>query len=945
MVNNALPLNWFTPYCCLSPTAHKQYSFCCAVFKWIYTLALWLLLLTSPASTHAQSKTQWRLQLHDCQLQGEFIDHRMAIDPEFHLQECEVFDLKVIRGSKLTVSFPIEPVQIIPELVPEVWVKSNREDIRLAARVVYPNSKKANGDGPVVDWIWGPRYKQQNRWQHLSYRDMPSNIAESFARQLWSLREQHGSHLQSRGAYIDQLKLELFDGTGHYNVAIGKVNINGAARFHVEGETKYLEDFSDIQKVTWQPRTTDARRDGTVLEVDGQAFFARVIQHNGESFEFLREMGFNTVQLPTVATETQLAAAKANNLWIICPPPPDIGLKPLGFGYDRVLAWEVGNNIQARDLRRVEQTVREIRASDPHQSRPIFANVQSSWSDFVHVLDILSTGVAPLGTTFSVNRYGSWINSRSLLASNRIPIFADIQTESDSALAFQSAAFVGQIPPMPISKEQMQCLAFEAISGGARGLRFTSRTRLDTDDLATQLRCRTLIWLLAQLNMFEPWVAGGAVEGEVSTGDPSLKITSIKTQRARLFLLQRLTGHEQWVAGEVELKKTVFNDLNTATDRAYLINEMGVRPLSSPRSHTGATIAVEDCPQNAAIVLTQDALVINRLSGNVANQNTMIVARRDITRNWIAIEQLVLDQLAANNQVVPIASGALREAQSYFEQAERLIRTNSQNTSIVWMDKADQRLALARKKVIEHARSQFASPSNPPLLSHFALVPQHWNTARRLSGRTWHPNALPGGDFESLNQLTNTGWSNQKWGVEKFQSLVELSPTAARGGKTGLRMVVQPPKRTNGQIVVENTPVWITSAPVAVKTGQMVRIHGWVNVPAAIAGSDDGAMIIDSIGGGSLAERVFVTNGWQEFSIYRAVLQDTDLRLTFAMTGVGQVYFDEVTVRAVDLPSPVRRPASNPANDQRQVRRASSENDATSGMLNPLTPKLEREIR
>ena len=873
------------------------------------------------------------------------IDHRLAIDPEFHLQECEIIDLKVIRGSKLSAVYTFEPVQIIPEFIPEVWIKSNRADIRLAARVVFPRSKTADGSGPVTDWIWGPRYKRQNQWQHLSFRDMPANIAESFSRQLWSLREQHGSHLESRGAYIDRIKLELYDGTGQYNVAIGKVNLNGAARFHFEGEKRFLEDFNEFEQVTWNTRSTDARRDGTVLEVDGQPFFARVIQHNGEPFELLREIGFNTVQLAVTATEAQLASAKANNMWIICPPPPDIGLKPIGFGYDRILAWEVGDQLHARDLRRVEQTIREIRASDPHESRPIFAHVQSSWSDFTHVLDILSVGVAPLGSTFAVNRYGNWVKARGILSENRIPVFADIQTQSDPGLAFQSAAFTGQVPPMPISKEQMQCLAFEAIGGGARGLRFKSRSRLDTDDLETQLRRRTLTWLLAQLNMFEPWVAGGAVEGQVSNGDPDLKITSIKTPRARLFLLQRLTGHEQWVAGEVDLRKVVFDDMNTATDRAYLINEMGIRPLAPNRSHAGAKISIEDCPQNAAIVLTQDGLVINRLSGNVAGQNTMIRARRDITRNWIAIEQLVLDQLARNNQVYPIATGALSEAQSYFEQAERLIRTGSPDSSVTWLDKSDQRLALTRKKIIERAREQFATSSNPPLISHVALVPQHWNTVRNLSGRSWRGNALPGGDFENLDQLTNTGWSNQRWGTDRYQSLVELAPSAARAGQSGLRMLVQPASLARGQVIVENTPVWITSAPVAVKAGQMVRIHGWVNVPAAIAGSDDGAMIIDNVGGASLAERILVTNGWQEFSIYRAVLQDTELRVTFAMTGVGQVHFDEVTVRTVDLPSQIRRPTNNQVNSPSTDRSAKKESGENPGMLKPLTPELDREIR
>jgi hypothetical protein len=900
-----------------------------------------------PRHAVSQLSTRWQIHANDCQMQGGLIDHRMALDSDFHLNECEVLEFTLLSGSSIVATYSFEPAQIIPEFIPEVWLKSNREGIQLSARVVLPYSKSPNNNGPITVWIAGPKSTRQDQWQHLSYSDLKFNFAESFSKYIWALRERHGPNLDTSGAYVDQLKLDLFDGPGKYKIAIGKVNLLGATRFSTNDKQPNLDNFSDAQPATWLTHSNGARRDGTVLEVDGKPFFARMIQHNGEPFEILREIGFNTVQLRSTATEEQLASAKANDLWIVCPPPPAIGLQPLGFGYQRVLAWDVGNQLQSRDVRRVEQTVKEIKASDPNEDRPIFVNVQASWSDFVRSADILSVGLSPLGSTFPVNQYGSWIQSRSALANNRLPVFADIQTEVNLYVSYQSLAFSGQVLPIPISKDQMQCVAFEAISGGARGLRFTSRTRIDSNDLATQLRRQTLTWLLAQLKMFEPWVAGGALEGPTSTRDRNLKITSIKTSRARLFLLQRTTGREQWVAGEEDLKKIVFDDLNTATQRAYLINEMGILPLAPARSHAGATIAIDDCPQNAAIVLTQDPLVINRLSGNVADQNTMIFARRDITRNWIAIEQLVLDQLTQSGVTVPVAAGALREAELYYEQAERLIRTGSRDSFLKWSDKADQRLALTRWQILENARSGFLDQGSPPLLSHVALVPQHWQTVRRLSGQSWRGNALPGGDFESLQQLLDTGWNNQKWGIEKYQSLVELAPSAARAGKTGLRMVVQPAQYEHGQIIVENTPVWITSAPIRVKTGQMIRIQGWVNVPAAISGSHDGAMIIDSVGGAELAPRFLVTNGWQEFAIYRAVLQDTDLRLTFAMTGIGQAYFDEVTVRTIDLPMENVRRAAGPVDTLTPQRSAQIDSDNSGGenMLRPLAPKLGQEIR
>ena len=55
-------------------------------------------------------------------------------------------------------------------------------------------------------------------------------------------------------------------------------------------------------------------------------------------------------------------------------------------------------------------------------------------------------------------------------------------------------------------------------------------------------------------------------------------------------------------------------------------------------------------------------------------------------------------------------------------------------------------------------------------------------------------------------------------------------------------------------------------------------------------------------------ERIPVTQGWQEFTLYRSATANTDLKITFSLTGLGEAMLNEVTVRAIDLP-PVQREA------------------------------------
>jgi len=80
-------------------------------------------------------------------------------------------------------------------------------------------------------------------------------------------------------------------------------------------------------------------------------------------------------------------------------------------------------------------------------------------------------------------------------------------------------------------------------------------------------------------------------------------------------------------------------------------------------------------------------------------------------------------------------------------------------------------------------------------------------------------------------------------------------------------MTVAP--RTATPQLVESTPLWISTPGVPIKGGQLIRIHGWVNVPQVIQGTHDGLMVTDSLGGSDMSERIPVTRGWQEFTLYR----------------------------------------------------------------------------
>ncbi len=166
----------------------------------------------------------------------------------------------------------------------------------------------------------------------------------------------------------------------------------------------------------------------------------------------------------------------------------------------------------------------------------------------------------------------------------------------------------------------------------------------------------------------------------------------------------------------------------------------------------------------------------------------------------------------------------------------------------------------------------------------------------RLAGWPPGPNRLPGGDFERLDVMVQAGWRHYQHPLRGIHTAADLVAEAAHRGLLGLRLTARADDPENPPAIIETPPVWITSPAVPVQAGQLVRIHGWVNIPAPITASVDGLLVVDSLGGNDLAARIDKTAGWQEFTLYRAVPQPGAVSVTFALSGLGEARLDDVSI-------------------------------------------------
>jgi hypothetical protein len=267
----------------------------------------------------------------------------------------------------------------------------------------------------------------------------------------------------------------------------------------------------------------------------------------------------------------------------------------------------------------------------------------------------------------------------------------------------------------------------------------------------------------------------------------------------------------------------------------------------------------------------------------------------------------VLGQIGGRAPAVPQAARYLATARKSLEQAQSFVAAGDAAS-------ASQRAeaALSALRVIERAQwdaavSTFDSPIASPAAVAFETLPIHYEWMARLGGVRPGENLLPHGDFERLDAMLQAGWQNffptpqgrRSADAPQVEGHADLNEAAARSGRLGLRLwagVLQ----GEGPAEIESPPLWMSSAPIMAEAGAVIRIQGWVRVPRPIKGSVDGLMIVDSLGGEPLAERVRQTSGWRQFTLYRVAPESGPVRVTFVLTGLGEAWIDDVTIQPVN---------------------------------------------
>lgn len=813
--------------------------------------------------------------------------------------------LQLGAGTFVYLTQSIGKAPVIAELAPSLWVQADKANLQLMVRVVYPRTIDSGTGEPITSLLPGDKYTDVGTWQQLKVADIQKLVARDAAAKRLDLKDR----FSEREAYIDLIVLNAYSSPGTIDLWIDDLEIEGYLQL---GEDVSVAPRSDPDRPDAAGSSADPRRavslQGSLLFADGRPLMPRIIEHQGEPLEWLKSLGFNAIKLRTSPSAKELKEAARLKLWLVAPPPYSEDQERLGSDYDRVLAWSLGTQLARRDLAATRQMADEIRAIDPRQQRPLVCGAATDLANYSRLAGILFFEQPTLGTSFELGALRGWLDDRAMLLRPGTPYWVGVPTHLPPSLREQVIQMSqGSAWNEDLELAQMRALVYSSLAGGAKGLLFQSQVPLHTDSNAGAFRVDLLKLLNYELLLLEPWGAAGGDAQSIDTGDPSVQASLLQTERSRLLLVTRHTPAQQFVAAPPDTRPlSIVVPGVPISDRAYQITLAGPREQRTKTTSGGLRVTIDEPDLATAVVITQDPLVLQHLK-KIPDESKLQIARLRFeasSRQWLTVSDLDRELTQAGRPLTGAAE-LIREAQGYLQQAQRSQATGDFRTLHVACAKCDAALARARRGHWEQTAGMFPSPASSPCTARFGTLPAHWKFAERMKRNHWGPDALAAGDMESLNQLLQSGWKQQRELPPGIQADVALSLASPHGGRTALRMHAWAESPQEAPAALERTPLWITSSPVPVRQGQLVRIHGWMQVPRPLAACREGLLIFDSLTGPALGERVFATHGWREFTLYRAVPENGDLTLTFSLTGLGEAWLDDVSVSLIQ-PDPIR---------------------------------------
>ncbi len=615
---------------------------------------------------------------------------------------------------------------------------------------------------------------------------------------------------------------------------------------------------------------------------------------------------------------------------------------------DAVLMWDLGSGRTTSQVRRVARLAEAVRTFDPRRPRAI--DLWDGYAAYSNYVDAVGGHRWPLFTSLELGGYREWLAQRRALTAPGKLSWTNIQTHLPEW--YQSAVFGkpncerfdSPVGPHP---EQIRLLAYIAVASGYRGLTYWSDQFL-SDACHGQPRLLEIALLNVEMELLEPLLLAAQEPATWRpTTDPNVQAAVLTAGKDTLVLPMWLGGGTQYVPDNMSnptLSIVVPRIPDGAT--AWRVSAAGVEELKNlKKTNEGTRVDLPDFDTTAAIVFTTDMSCTGRIHRWQENTRHKFArtaaywARQQAFAQYAKTAEVHRLILAAGGPDIADAKKLFALAAEQYAESGKLTDNDQPAEAYVAARRALRPLRVIAREHWQQAVATLDAPSSSPFAVSFYSLPQHWQLAAHVRASRPAGNALPHGGFELSEATGKDGaavTSLPGWKVRTV-TLDDLTPAAALVntdfkdvqdppivepefdpsryaagrpvptdatraacaprptlGSHCLRLVVDTKKGAEAPTALERTFVAVDSPAVELPPGTWVRISFWVK--GGVGVSPDGLLAFDSVGGEPLGVRVTATPTWKRCTLYRKVPEAGKLAVTFANTGIGQVFIDDVAV-------------------------------------------------
>ena len=621
---------------------------------------------------------------------------------------------------------------------------------------------------------------------------------------------------------------------------------------------------------------------------------------------------------------------------------------------DAVLMWDFGNGRTAEDLGRVVRAAEVVRSYDPRRPRSI--DLWDGYGAYSKYVNAIGAHRWPLFSSLELTAYKDWLEQRRALISPGKMMWTWIQTHLPEWYVTQlcgrpdPAEFAEPVGPHP---EQIRILTYLAIASGCRGLGYWSDKFLSKDTHHGKDRLLEIALLNSEIDILRGVLASATDPAVwVGTSDGRVPAAIVRGPKDILVIpvwLGEGTQYTPSIAALSQLKVTVPQVPEGSI--VWRVTAAGYEQLPlTVRKPNGLEITIPDFDVACAIVITPDL----GPTGKVARgQDHATFRSGETAARWAQLQAVEQYEKTCRTHAAIIAAGGLEHeftpellaaSKESMGKAREFFDNKQWDVAYRESRKALRPLRSLMRADWDRAVQSLDAPSASPFAVSFYSLPQHYALAAEVRGSRPAGNGFPHGGFE-LNKKAPAegaavdslpGWKARKTILDAAEGVAAILNSDAPGvadpplppivisternaaqratlpspdlrrpnlcnHTLALTISPRPTKEKDGSPAaptqaLERAIVAVDSPAADFAPGGLVRVSFWAKVPTGVTAAADGLVVFDSAGGEPLGVRVRFQPNWKQFNLYRRVPPDGKISMTFALTGFGTAYIDDVKI-------------------------------------------------